>query len=359
MSSVPVALLMPSRILNLKKLLKENTLDAYLVTSDVNIKYLTQFPASESWLLVTKHRSYYITDFRFIAEVKKGLKGARVIEYKRSIFDAIFQLCQKNKIKKVGFDENHFSVALFKGLKARCPKSIKLIAANGLVERLREIKDDSELKQIKKALKVHADALQVLKRVLRPGKTEKDVFNKLDQFVRDRGVGYSFPPIIASGPNSSYPHAILSNRSIRNNDIVLVDIGIDFGGYKSDLTRMFFLGKIPNLTQEIHDHVRESQLRAIAKIKDGVSISEVDGVARNYLEKQGLAKYFGHGLGHGVGLEIHESPRVSQQNTTKLRAGMIITIEPAVYIPNKFGIRLEEMVHVTRKGCEVISADIH
>jgi len=173
-----------------------------------------------------------------------------------------------------------------------------------------------------------------------------------------RGAGFSFAPIVASGPNSYYPHASVTDRKIRKNELVLIDMGIDLGGYKSDLTRMFFLGKIPKLVGQVNELVRVAQKKAIEKIKAGVSIAEIDDQARNYLAKQRLAKYFGHAIGHGIGLEIHENPRMSHENKSLLKEGMVITIEPAVYIPNKFGIRKEEMVLVKKEGCEVISDDI-
>jgi len=172
-------------------------------------------------------------------------------------------------------------------------------------------------------------------------------------------VKFSFEPIIASGPHSSYPHARLTGRKIRPNDLVLVDMGIDVQGYKSDLTRIFFLGRIPHLKGQVYESVRAAQQKAMDVIKAGVLGRDVDRAARNYLAKRKLARYFTHALGHGVGLEIHENPRLSQKSSSTLKEGMIITIEPAVYIPNKFGIRIEDMVLVTKKGCEVLSDNIH
>jgi Xaa-Pro aminopeptidase len=228
-----------------------------------------------------------------------------------------------------------------------------------LVESLREVKEAKELAQIRKALRIHKQAHQFLKSVIRPKISEKDVLLKLTNFVLSKGVGFSFDPIVASGPNSCYPHAKVTNRKICSNEPVLIDMGIDVGGYKSDLTRMFFLGKISNLVRHVNDHVNEAQKRAIRKIQAGVSIAKVDFEARNYLESHKLAKYFGHALGHGVGLEIHEDPRLAQNNSAVLREGAVITVEPAVYMPNKFGIRIEDMVLVTKKGCQILSDNIN
>ena len=184
------------------------------------------------------------------------------------------------------------------------------------------------------------------------------MLEKLENFIKIKKVQFSFPPIIASGSNSCYPHAKVTDRKIRNNEPVLVDTGIEFKGYKSDLTRMFFLGKIPRFVYEVNEAVRVAQLRAIERIKDGIEVAEIDLLARKHLAKHKLEKFFGHSLGHGVGLEIHESPRLSQNNKSILKAGMVVTVEPAAYIPDRFGIRIEDMVLVKKDSCEVLSGNI-
>jgi Xaa-Pro aminopeptidase len=350
---------MNRRLKNLLGLLQKNKLDAYLVMKDINIRYLTDFPACESWLLVTTKGCFYITDFRYVLEAKKGLKGVKVEKYDKSFYKTLFDIMTTCKIKRLGIDERHLNVVQYKTLKKLAPAGVEIIEANNLVEDLREIKDSEEIKAIREALLIHDEALDLLKKVVKPGVTERDVFKKLDEFVRDENVGYSFPPIIASGPNSCYPHAKITDRMIQNNEPVLIDMGIDYQGYKSDLTRMFFLGRIPPLVEDVNDYVAEAQQKAIKAVRAGLKVSDLDKVARNSLKQHKLAQYFGHALGHGVGLEIHESPRLSQQNEAVLKEGMVITIEPAVYIPNKFGIRLEEMVLVNKKDCEVLSEHIY
>lgn len=337
---------------------RHKNIDAFLITNDTNIRYLTHFPASESWLLVTKSRSFYITDFRYVQEAKEGLKGVVVKRYIKTPSNLLFDLCKALKVKRLGFDEKHTTVAMLKCLKTVCPRRIKLLPTTGIVEALREIKDQAELNQIKECLKVHQKALKFLAKVVRPGVSEAKVLDKLEGFAKLHRVGFSFPPIIASGPNSAYPHAKVSDRIIRNNEPVLIDIGIDIKGYKSDLTRNFFLGRIPPRYAKVFEALKLAQAQAIAMIKPGVSVCEVDTKARNVLRKFGLAKYFGHSLGHGVGLDIHENPRLSCKCQAFLEPGMIVTVEPGVYIPHQFGIRIEDMVLVTDKGCEVLSGNI-
>ena len=349
---------MNSRIQKLTQTFKAHKIDALLVLKDVNITYLTKFPASESWLLVFPKKSFYITDFRYVLEAKKGLKGVNLKEYKNTLHETTFQTAQELKVKRLGFDERHVTLAQYKILKKKCPSGMELVAANNLVENLREIKETQEIDQIKQALKVHQGALKFLKKVIKPGISEADVALRLQNYVKSRGYDFSFPSIIASGPNSCFPHAKVSSRKIRNNEIVLVDIGIDVNGYKSDLTRIFFLGRIPPLIQKVSGYVKEAQQKAIAKIKDGVAVADVDREARNYLAKHKLDQYFGHSLGHGVGLEIHENPRLSQKSQSVLKEGMIVTVEPGVYLPNQFGIRHEEMILVKKNRGEVLSGYI-
>lgn len=347
------------RINKILNVFEQKKIDALLVTKDVNIQYLTYTPSSESWLLICPKKVFYITDFRYVLEAEKSLKGISVKRYENSIHETLFQIAKSMHVRRIGFDERHMTLATFKVLKKECPKEIRLVEGNNIVEDLREVKERVEIESIIKALKIHKQAHEFLKKAVKPGISEKALFFKLEEFVRSKGVTFSFAPIIASGPNSCHPHAKVTERKIRRDDSVLIDMGIDLKGYKSDLTRMFFLGKISPLVQEVYHFVKAAQLEAIGKIKSGIPVGEIDQTARNYLEKQKLEKYFGHALGHGVGLEIHESPRLSQKSTAVLKEGMIITVEPAVYIPDKFGIRIEDMVLVTKEGCEVLSDNIH
>ena len=334
---------------------RHKNIDALLIVNDSNIRYLTQFPASESWLLVTKSKAIYITDSRYILEARQGLKGIVVKQYSHMPCMTLSELCKQYKIKRLGFDELHTSFALWKKLKEFCPRNSKLIPATGLVEILREINDEGEILQIRNCLKLHFKAIDFMKKVVKPGISERQVAIKLEGFVKSHGAEFSFSPIIASGPNSCYPHAKATDRIIRNNEPVLLDFGIDINGYKSDLTRNFFLGRITPRVKQVFEALTLAQREAISLIKPGVNASIVDAQARKVLRKYSLAKYFGHSLGHGVGLDIHETPRLSAKSTSILEPGMIITVEPGVYIPNQFGIRVEDMVLVTKEGCEVLS----
>lgn len=346
---------MSSRLVQFSRLLAKNHLDSYIVTDDTNIRYLTGFPAHESVLIVFPTKYVYLTDSRYAEEAKKALYGIKVECFTHNLQKSTFEILSKNTAQKAGFDDRHLSLNLFKQFEAARPAKIKLIVANNLIEGLRISKAQKEIAAIRRCLKLNLRAYKFIQKVVRPGVTERQILIKLENFVRSNGGDFSFPPIIASGPNSAFPHALVSDRKVRNNEPVLVDMGIDINGYKSDLTRMFFLGKMTTLYKNIYSAVAEAQARGIAAIRPGAKAADVDYAARNYLESLGLAKYFGHSLGHGVGLDIHEAPRLSAQSGVVLKEGMVVTVEPGVYLAGKFGIRLEEMVLVTKKGCEVLS----
>jgi Xaa-Pro aminopeptidase len=228
------------------------------------------------------------------------------------------------------------------------------------VEDLRQIKDPQEIAKIHKATKIAIKALRQIRSFLLPAKKEIEIALELERLIRCLG-GYSssFEIIVASGPNSSFPHHLTSSRKLCDNEPVLIDMGVDYLGYKSDLTRVFFLGKIKPLVREVYDIVLEAQARALKRIKPAVIINQIDRAARQYITQEGYGGFFGHNLGHGIGLEVHENPHISLRQNKRLHPGMVFTVEPAIYLPNKFGIRIEDMALVTEKGVELLSGALH
>lgn len=329
--------------------------DGFLVTNTANIRYLTRYNAEAAWLLVFPKQAYYLTDGRFTLEAKKGLNGVPVVESTQPFLDPIERLLRRHRAKTIGFDAKHISLATFQKVKNGLPKGTRLVACNGVVETLRQVKEKEEIAQIRKALKINLAMMHFVAKILRPGLTEQQVKYRLDDFVRAQRAGHSFDPIVASGPNSAYPHACTTDRRLRKGEPVMVDAGIDLNGYKSDLTRMFFLGKMTTYFRKVHEAVAAAQQQAIRKIHPQIPASVVDQEARNYLQEKGLARFFSHSLGHGVGLEVHEEPRISAKSKARLEPGMVFTVEPGVYLAGKFGVRIEDMVLVTEDGCEVLS----
>ncbi len=345
------------RIRALTASLKISGLDAIFVSDPVDIRYLLKYEALDAWLLVTAENVYYITDGRYIEAVRKNVQGVTPVEFTRSCFEEVFHCCERENVRSLALNERHLTVYGYNRLKSFCKNKIKLISADMAVGSLRMIKDKEELRLMRKSLALDLEAYEMIKPWVRPGVSEREILNQFETFIRAKGISFAFDPIIASGSNSSYPHARVTDRRLRHNDPVLIDLGMDLKGYKSDLTRMFFLGRMPPSYKNNLALVRDAQQQAFNVIRPGVMAKDVDAAARNFLRKHGLAEKFSHSLGHGVGLEVHEAPRISLSNETILVENMVFTVEPGVYFPGEYGIRCEEMVLVTKKGCEVLSVN--
>ena len=344
------------RLKKFSQSLAAQKLDAYLVVNLTDIRYLTGFPSADSWLLVTHGRCYYITDGRYTQEMRKAFgRCISVKEFKKSRAETVFSILQELKLQRLGFDEQFFSVAQFKALKRLRPKGVKMVPKNGIISEMRLIKDAGEVEIIRKCLDINLATYRYLKRVVKPGITEREIYFKAEGFVRSRDAKFSFLPIIAAGPNAAFPHAKIGKRKLRLKEVVLIDLGIQIKGYKSDLTRIFVSDKIAKPVRDAYWAVAESQQAAIAEIRAGIPAAQVDETARKYFKKNKLARFFTHSTGHGVGLDIHEAPRLSQKSKDVLKTGMVLTVEPGIYFPGKFGIRIEDMVLVKDDGCEILS----
>lgn len=352
---------MNSRLKKIYAELKQEKLDGLLLNSAANISYLTEYPSRDSYLLISGQGNIYITDSRYTEEAKINVGSlAAIKKINGSFFKTIALACGELGLKRVGFEERYLAFAEYKKIKAHLHKDAVLIPTHSLVERLRQVKDEGELKKIRQAVKITLKAFEFIRDFLAPGIKEIEVAAELGHFIRYNGASTSaFEIIVASGPNAAYPHHITSSRKLRNHEPVLIDMGVDFSDYKSDLTRTFFLGKITFLFRKVYDTVKEAQERAFRQIKPGAVVSKIDTAARQYITQKGYGRCFGHNLGHGVGLEVHETPSISAKENNTLESGMVFTIEPGIYLPGKFGVRIEDMVLVTQKGMEILSGVIH
>ncbi|MFH1655543.1 MAG: Xaa-Pro peptidase family protein [Candidatus Omnitrophota bacterium] len=346
---------MTRQVISFLSKLKEEKLDGVLITKDENISYLTGYDSRESWLLVSPKGIFFFTDFRYFAEAKIGLKGISIVKINGSIFSLVARFAKKLNLKQFGFESKNFSYAEYKKLKEELSGSVDFVPTFDLIESLREIKTKDEIKKIRRAIKINIEGFKFIEKVIKPGLTERDLGFKLDDFIKAKGADLAFETIVASGVNSAYPHARISRRKLKKNEPVLIDFGVAFHGYRSDLTRIFFLGRIPLYFKRLYSEILAAQQAAIKKIAAGVRVSQIDKCARNFLSKKKLAKYFGHSLGHGIGRETHESPPISSKIKERLSEGMVFTVEPAIYLPGKFGIRIEDIVLVKKDGCEVLS----
>jgi len=352
---------MNPRIRKVYENLGREGLDCLIVFSSANITYLTKYTSRDSFLLVSEKENIYFTDSRYLEEARDNLRGiAKVCKINDSLPKLLVEAACCFGFKRLGFEERHTSFFQYKKLKQEVPISAELVPTLDLIEKIRQVKEAQEVEKIKQAVKITASALKFIEGFILSGKREIEIAGEIERFIRYNGASKcSFDTIVASGPNSSFPHHISSTRKLRDNEVVLIDIGVDYMGYKSDLTRIFFLGKIKILTRKIYDIVLKAQELALRKIRPGVSTRTIDAYSRQYITKAGYGACFGHNLGHGVGLQVHEGPSISVKDGELLLPGMVFTVEPAIYLAHKFGIRIEDMVLVTKKGCEVLSGAVH
>lgn len=347
------------RLTRIKGILKEEFLDGFLVTDERNLRYLSGFRGGESYLVISGKKNYFITDFRYKEDAEDTLGGFEIVVAKeKRVAFAIKDVVGALGIKRLGLESRNLCYDNYLELKNALP-GVELVACSNIIEKMREIKDAKEIKLIRRACDITMHALEHIKDHLEAGTSEVELSNKVDHIMRQHGAKKaSFDVTAAIGPNSSKPHAIPSSRTLREGEAVLIDAGCEFEGYKSDLTRLFFLGRISRKTKELYHIVLEAQRRAISGVKPGARACDIDKLARSYIDKKGYGQYFGHALGHGIGLEVHEAPRMSGANTNQLKEGMVFTVEPAIYIPKKIGIRIEDIVLVKKGGCEVLTGDL-
>lgn len=333
---------MKNRITALQKKIKAKKLSGLLVTNPYNVRYLTGFVGTNGSLLVTPTKHVLITDARYFITAKKAKlpyhdqsKGLKTL---------------MGRLKTIGFESTDMSVFQLKQYKKALPK-IKWQAEDGLVEELRIIKDKSEIKLIKKACEIACQSLNKLEKKLKPGMSEDEVEWELLKIARSLGADdFSFPPIITFGKDTADIHHQKGANKIKKGDIVLIDSGIIYKGYITDMTRTFFMSKPTKLHKEIYDTVLAANLVAIEAIEVGKSFAQIDQAARGVIERAGYGQYFTHSTGHGTGLEVHEAPTVSTRSKTHIHPGMVFTIEPGIYIEGKGGVRIEDMVYVNEKG---------
>jgi Xaa-Pro aminopeptidase len=334
-------------------------IDALLVSSWPNVTYLSGFKATESMILVSPKGLVFITDSRYVQQARDEARGFDIrLRDKKSVMDIIAHFMKTWRVRRLGFEAPIVSYSFYNALAKRVGKD-KLVPTGNLVEALREIKDDTELALMRRSVGIAVKGLRYIREIARPGMKERDLQGRLEHYTKYLGSEKpAFDIIIAAGERASMPHCQSNETRLKNNDLVLVDMGVVVGGYHSDLTRPIFLGKMSPLHKKIFDIVWEAQRAGIRKAGPGVTCREVDKACRDFIEKRGYGKQFGHSTGHGVGLEVHESPVVSSRSDTVLKPGMVITVEPGVYLPGKFGIRIEDMVLITKNGNEVLTRDL-
>jgi Xaa-Pro aminopeptidase len=341
--------------------LKSESVDGFLVASVTNVSYLTGFTGDDSTVLFTGDRALVISDGRYTAQLAAECPGieCHIRPVGQLMVPGLIEIVPKMGIKSLGLESSSLSLADFEELRAGL-KTVELKPIKGKVEALRVVKDDFEIGETRKAVSHAERAFAMLRAGLRLDETEKDVTDTLEGYIRRCGAACaSFPPIIAVGANAALPHYHGSDRvKVSQDDFILVDWGASAGPYKykSDLTRVLVTGKVASKFEEVYRLVLAAQKRGISAVRPGVTGREVDAQARAVIEEAGYGKQFDHGLGHGLGMDIHEAPRLRRESEIPLQPGMIVTVEPGIYLPGWGGVRIEDDVLVTPDGCEVLTS---
>ncbi len=338
-------------------LLPEAGVDALLVTDLVNVRYLTGYTGSNGVALIGESVCTFVTDFRYVEQAAEEVAP----EFdrrrgERDLLEAVEEPLPRGSTR-LGFEEAHMSVRQHRRLRSLLPERVELVGVEGLIESLRAVKDPDEVASMRRAAALADDALRWLLERGLIGRTERELALELEQRIRSLGAeDPSFPAIVAAGAHGALPHASPRDVEISSGELVVIDWGSRVDGYNSDCTRTVAAGAPGEEAESVYEVVLEAQLAGVGAVRPSAVGREVDGAARARIDAAGYGSQFGHGLGHGVGLEVHEDPRLSQRSDDVLAAGNAVTVEPGVYLPGRFGVRIEDLVLVTDDGCEILSS---
>jgi Xaa-Pro aminopeptidase len=344
-----------ARLDRFRKELDERGLGAALVTKRENIRYMSGFTGTSASLVITGNRQILITDSRYTEQAKIQSPGWCVIETKSNTHETIGQVLSENGCKCLGFEDSNMVYKSYMELKQKI--NLEMAPMGEIIEKMRIIKDKNEIDTIRKAVEIADKAFEYILNVIKPGLTEKEVASELEHFMKKNGAdGEAFETIVASGSRSSLPHGVASDKRIMDGDVVTLDFGAVYNGYCSDMTRTVFVGEPDEEMKKVYNIVLDAQLCALERVSEGLQGKEIDSVAREYISKAGYGDFFGHGLGHGVGLEVHEGPRLSPRSDTVIENGMTVTVEPGIYLPGKGGVRIEDLVVINGSKPEILTA---
>ena len=339
---------------DLRMVLDERGLDGMLITNLTNVRYISGFTGSAASCLITPEGQYFITDGRYIEQSKAQVKGfERFIDMNSHLSQIKDNNLNPNGFK-LAFEGDHMSYALYENMISVFPNT-KWENASMILEDLASVKDDHELECIRTAVEVTDKVYEEILHMLRPGFTEKQVANTMVSKYREYAEGEAYSPIVATGPNGALPHAIPTDREFENGDFIVIDAAAKYGGYHADMTRTPVIGEATEKHKEVYSIVKEAQQRGCDIAKAGVPCKEVDAATREYISEMGYGEYYTHGTGHGLGLEIHTSPRFSPQSEQVLEVNNVMTIEPGIYLAGWGGVRIEDDVIIGKDNCEILN----
>jgi len=343
------------RLTECRRGMKKISADAFLLTNERDYFYMTGFTGEESAVMITPRDVYLITDRRFEEQIGVDCPWAKVFMRRGLLNPEVATACQTLKVKRLAVQSDALSLADHAALN-KLTRGVKLVAAPSIVGDLRVYKSAAEVKAMSKAIRVAEDAYQAMVKSIRVGQTELEMAARLEFEMKCRGAsGPAFGTICAEGANAALPHAHPGKRKVKKGSAILFDWGARVGGYCSDLTRMVFVGSIPPKMRRVFEVVLEAQVAAIGAVRPGARMCDVDAVARGIIADAGFGECFGHGLGHGLGLDVHERPSLSWRSDAKLEPGMLVTVEPGIYLPGFGGVRIEDDVLVTPSGCRILT----
>lgn len=343
------------RLKLVRKRMLENELEYFLISNQRNVYYISGLSSSNAFILLGQDDAFLITDFRYIeAATNKAGDLFHIVDFARkSLAKVIEEILPAKLPLKIAFEGRDISFYDHQRMVNQLPSQMELHSVQGWIEDLRKIKDEAEINLIRKAQKISEKALEETLNFIEPGRTEREIKQILENFIHTFGAhGLAFPTIVAAGKNGSLPHAIPSDEKIEEGDFILIDMGCKYGGYCSDMTRTFALAHLEDYKRKIYNTVLKAQTEALKEIRPGIACKEIDKISRDIIKEAGYAEYFGHGLGHSLGLEVHEEPAFSPLSQDFLEENMMMTVEPGIYLPDSFGLRIEDLVLVTDQGLE-------
>ncbi|MDN7226820.1 aminopeptidase P family protein [Planococcus sp. N064] len=341
----------PLKLQKLRKEMEQQQIEALLITSQYNLRYITEFTGTAGLALVTPHKAYFITDFRYTEQAGEQVKEFDVVQAKTNLLEEAAELVKNLAVKSLAFEKDYVTYAAFLDYEAKIEAELQPVS--GLIEKIRMIKTSEEVNILKAAAKIADDAFEHICKFIKVGQTELEISNELEFFMRKQGAtSSSFDTIVASGLRSALPHGVATEKKIESGDFITLDYGALYNGYISDITRTVAVGEPSDKLKEIYQVVLDAQVLGVEKIGPGMTGIEADALARDYIKSKGYGEAFGHSTGHGIGLEVHEAPGLSFKSQTVLEPGMAVTVEPGIYLPGIGGVRIEDDILITESGNE-------
>lgn len=343
------------RLKNLRNKMKLRNTDAVLITKRENYMYLSGFTGTSAIIYISFQRAVLLTDFRYVEQAASQAPDFEIIQYTGSFYDELNKLIESDSTHRLSFEDSHMTFFEYSEYTTKL-KVEEMVPLGQVMEELRRIKDEGELLQIKKAVDIADQVFTHILPFIKPGVAEIELASEMEHHMRRLGAtGPSFETIIASGKRASMPHGVASNKKIENGDVITMDFGALYHGYCSDITRTVFLGKPDEELEKIYHIVLQANLKGLETVRSDAAGREVDAVVRAFIAQAGYDGKFGHGLGHGVGLEIHEEPSLSMRGDLILQDGMVVTVEPGIYIPDLGGVRIEDMVVIRGEDADILT----